>query len=202
MLIKSWPAFCVAQSIQPDTFKVRQLEAQVPVTENMHEFSIEISDQQTEMVVEHSSLTSIIERVLVEEQVDRAQIGLALVNDTEIHRVNKQYLGHDYPTDVISFPLHNSTYEDETIFPNADTLANSSDFTTIEGELIVSTETAKREATAHGWSPDAELLLYVVHGLLHLCGYDDIADEERPKMRNRERELLALWGLCPTGLEA
>jgi probable rRNA maturation factor len=124
------------------------------------------------------------------------------VDDAEIHRVNQQYLGHDYPTDVISFPLHHSADEDETIFPNVEGHNNSPDFVTIEGELIVSTETARREATAHGWSPEAELLLYIVHGLLHLCGYDDIADEERPKMRNRERELLALWGLCPTGLEA
>ena len=72
----------------------------------------------------------------------------------------------------------------------------------LEGELIVSTETALREAAAHGWTPADELLLYVVHGLLHLCGYDDLTDEARPVMRAREREVLAGWQLVPTGLEA
>ena len=73
---------------------------------------------------------------------------------------------------------------------------------TVEGELIVSTETALREAAAHGWSPHDEVLLYVVHGVLHLCGYDDLTDEARPAMRVREREVLAGWQLVPTGLEA
>ena len=72
----------------------------------------------------------------------------------------------------------------------------------LDGELIVSTETALREAAAHGWSPQDEVLLYVVHGLLHLCGYDDLTDEARPAMRVREREVLAGWQLVPTGLEA
>lgn len=174
----------------------------------MPEYSINITDHQTLMVVDQSFLESVIQRVLVEEQIESAVIGLALVDDREIHRLNQQYLGHDYPTDVISFPLHDSCADGATgLDADHQTYSDteieiSSRITSIEGELIVSTETANREAAAHGWSPDAELLLYIVHGLLHVCGYDDIADEERPKMRNRERELLAHWGLRPTGLEA
>ena len=72
----------------------------------------------------------------------------------------------------------------------------------MDGELIVSTETAVREAHAHGWLAEDELILYVVHGLLHLCGYDDLTDDARPLMRSRERQMLALWELTPTGLEA
>ena len=55
---------------------------------------------------------------------------------------------------------------------------------------------------SHGWAAEDELLLYVVHGLLHLCGYDDLTDGARPVMRRRERQVLAYWQLTPTGLEA
>lgn len=174
----------------------------------MIEHSIEISDRQSLMPIRQDHLKSVIQRVLVEEQMDSARIGVALVDDAEIHRVNREFLGHDYPTDVISFPLYDAVEDEGNPFAHQDSHMSSSTECQeqkqfkLEGELIVSTETARREAFAHGWSPDAELLLYVVHGLLHLCGYDDIADEERAKMRSRERELLAIWGLSPTGLEA
>jgi rRNA maturation RNase YbeY len=69
------------------------------------------------------------------------------------------------------------------------------------GELVISVETAAREAPRHQWSLQAELLLYAVHGALHLCGYDDLSDDERAAMRSRERELLQVCGLCPKGLE-
>lgn len=151
----------------------------------MSEYTIDISDQELSPHVEHPFLADVIRRVLAEEKVDSATISVALVSDDEIHKINRQYLGHDYPTDVISFLLNKSSEEGVKI----------------NGELIVSTETAVREAIVHGWSPREELLLYVVHGLLHLCGYDDVTDAERPRMRSREKDLLAIWGFCPTGLE-
>ena len=176
---------------------------------HMPEFTIDITDHLTSPLVEHAFLKCVIHRVLVEEQVDIATISLALVSDCEIHRLNRQFLGHDYPTDVISFLLDESPemasaadfdsgHRASGDSPMSDSLKSS---VKINGELIVSTDTAIREASAHGWSPDAELLLYLVHGLLHLCGYDDLTDEARPVMRSRERELLAIWGFCPTGLE-
>ncbi len=176
----------------------------------MPQYKIEITDRQSTPLVDHAFLEGVIRQVLIDESVDAATISLALVSDAEIHQVNRRFLGHDYPTDVISFLLNESaeTVEGEEICPDQGSSAGLSTATSskipicLEGELIVSTETAIREATAHGWSPVAELLLYVVHGLLHLCGYDDLTDEARPLMRSRERELLALWGFCPTGLES
>lgn len=67
----------------------------------------------------------------------------------------------------------------------------------VDGELVVSTETAHREASGHGWEPEDELLLYIVHGLLHLCGYDDLSQEEQQIMRERERSILKIWNLTP-----
>jgi probable rRNA maturation factor len=177
----------------------------------MSNYSIEITEQLPTSDVDHEFLEGAIRRVLQEEQINRAKISVAIVSDPEIHRVNREFLGHDYPTDVISFLLNEPTTaiakidSDVNIPGEADALhfpgeaVEPCDF--LNGELIVSFETALREANAHGWSPQAELLLYVVHGLLHLCGYDDLTDETRPIMRSKERELLGIWGLCPTGLE-
>ena len=177
----------------------------------MPNYSIEITKQLPTSDVDHEFLEGAIRRVLQEEHISAAKISVAIVSDPEIHRVNREFLGHDYPTDVISFLLNeptiaNSEIDSDLIVPSdlnafhvpGDT-ADLCDF--LNGELIVSFETALREADAHGWSPQAELLLYIVHGLLHLCGYDDLTDETRPMMRSKERELLGIWGLCPTGLE-
>ena len=169
----------------------------------MPAYLIEIADQQSSLFVERAFLEMAVERVLVEEGISSARISIALVDDAEIHRINRQFLGHDYPTDVVSFRLDDLENSDVTIdaMSPASSEASNDSALPLEGELIVSTETAIREAGAQGWSPTAELLLYVVHGLLHLCGYDDLTDEARPVMRSRERELLAIWGFCPTGLE-
>ena len=66
---------------------------------------------------------------------------------------------------------------------------------TIDGEVIVSSEYAAKLAPEFGWEPLEELTLYIVHGLLHLCGYDDLTEAALPVMRQREREVLALIGL-------
>ena len=165
----------------------------------MPRFDIDISNRQTLLAVDELRLRDAIERVLTGEQVRFATINLALVEDSEIHRVNREFLGHDHPTDVISFRLDEAGSQqslaedqksevggqksgvgnressgassDSSLFPPPST---SNPQPHLEGELIVSTETALREAAAHGWSPRDEVLLYVVHGVLHLCGYDDL----------------------------
>jgi probable rRNA maturation factor len=94
------------------------------------------------------------------------------VDNTTIRRLNKQFLDHDEPTDVITFPYSNS---------NAKKL---------EGELVIGVEIAKEQATERGHDVQVELALYVIHGLLHLCGFDDKASNDAMKMRERERHYL------------
>lgn len=170
----------------------------------MPSINIEISVQMPMDCIDESLLKQGIERILYDEGVRHAEISLAIVGDTEIHRVNREFLGHDYPTDVISFLLSDpdsiENQEPVTDSPESEAIPEDS-AGCLQGELVVSVETAIREAQSHGWSPRAELLLYVVHGVLHLCGYDDLTDEARPLMRSKEREILAIWGFCPTGLE-
>jgi len=117
-------------------------------------------------------------RVVLEgEGIANYEISLAFVDDPTIHRLNKQFLQHDEPTDVLTFPLSE---------PRASKL---------QGELVLGTEVALRQATERGHPVNTELALYVIHGLLHLCGYGDHDDEEAVEMRERERHYLAKLGI-------
>lgn len=134
---------------------------------------VEIANRQKSRPVDKSRLRAAVKAVLTGEGMVDASISLAVVDDPEIHRLNVQFLQHDYPTDVLSFAFDHT---DDSV----------------DGEVIVSVDTAARLATELGHSPDDELLLYVVHGTLHLVGYDDHEDEDRAAMRARERHYLAL----------
>jgi probable rRNA maturation factor len=137
---------------------------------------VEISDTQGHLRVEPGDLTGLVRAVLAAEGHRRASISIAVVDQATIHAINRLHLGHDWPTDVISFPLSE---------PSEPTLS---------GELVVSAEMAASTAAEIGARPGDELALYVVHGLLHLCGYDDTSEPEAAAMRRREHELLAACG--------
>jgi probable rRNA maturation factor len=104
------------------------------------------------------------------------QANISIVDDATIHELNREQLDHDWPTDVISF-----------VFEACDDR--------VDGELIASLETAARMAPVMGWSEADELLLYVVHGLLHLAGMDDVSEPDRRRMRQAERDCLLALGV-------
>ena len=122
-------------------------------------------------------MREIVRAVLREEGVSEAEISLAFVDNPAIHQLNKRYLGHDEPTDVLSFPMSD---------PGSKRLT---------GELVIGAELAKIEAESRGHDVQAELALYVIHGLLHLCGYDDKSSSDAEEMRERERYYLRLLSL-------
>lgn len=103
-------------------------------------------------------------------------IGVLITDDDTIQRINREHLAHDYPTDVISF-----AYTQQP--PN------------VEGELIASLDTAARQSSELGWPTLNELLLYVIHGTLHICGLDDQTVEARTQIRLAERQVLAEIGI-------
>jgi len=135
--------------------------------------AVEVSDLQSHLDVGPGSLAAIAARVLRREGVTRAAISIALVDDAAIHALNRRHLAHDWPTDVITFGL------------------SAPGDAVLEAELVVSAEMAATTARASGADPASELILYVVHGLLHLCGFDDHSDDEVTAMRRREAEVLA-----------
>jgi len=138
---------------------------------------IAIASPQEVVPIDRARLREVVRTVLDGERVKDAEISLAFVDNPTIHRLNQRYLQHDEPTDVLSFPLSE---------PNAAKLA---------GELVIGAEVAKAQAEERGHDVQAELALYVIHGLLHLCGYDDHDDTGRRAMRERERHYLALLSL-------
>ena len=95
-----------------------------------------------------------------------------------MHALNRKYLDHDYPTDVLSFVLEE-------------------DGGRLDGEIIASSDYATREAEIYKWTAEDEILLYVIHGSLHLVGYDDLDPASKQKMREAERYYLAPFGLTP-----
>lgn len=104
----------------------------------------------------------------------RPRVSLTLVDDRTIKRLNLRYRGKNRTTDVLAFPM-----EDHAGLPIP-----------LLGEVIVSVETAKRQAREHGHSLHEELDLLIVHGLLHLVGYDDEDPLEARLMHDREMAIL------------
>lgn len=107
---------------------------------------------------------------------DCGEVGVRVTDDSNIHAINREFLQHDYPTDVISFPYDLSPPK-------------------VDGELVVSIDTATAEAPNANWSVREELLLYVIHGTLHLVGFDDTDEAVRSQMRLAEKSALRLIGI-------
>jgi probable rRNA maturation factor len=141
---------------------------------------VEVCDAQCLLKVDVQILAGLARRVLRAEGVERAEISLTLVDNATIRQLNRRHLEHDWPTDVISFLLTDPAEPE------------------LAGEVIVSAEMALTTAAEIGADPWAELALYVVHGLLHLCGYDDTTDAAAISMRAREARALRLEGLTNT----
>jgi probable rRNA maturation factor len=137
--------------------------------------TIQISNQSV-LPLEKQRLRMAVCMVLKEAGTTEAKISVAVVDDPTIARLNRQFLDHEGPTDVLSFALE----EDQG---------------RLEGEIVVSADTATRTAAEYGWSPQEELLFYVVHGALHLVGYDDATPAQRAQMRRRERAVLKQLGI-------
>ena len=106
------------------------------------------------------------------------------MTDPEIHTLNRQYRGKDRPTDVLSFPL-------------ADALQPS-----LLGDVVISVETAARQARRRGHSLREELRTLLIHGILHLLGYDhEISRSEAIRMRRKEREVKIILANCGRGID-
>jgi probable rRNA maturation factor len=138
---------------------------------------VSIHSQQEAVAIDFKRMREVARVVLEGEGRPDAEISLAFVDNATIHTLNKRYLDHDEPTDVLSFPLSD---------PKAKRLS---------GELVIGAEVALSQATERGHDVQAELALYVIHGLLHLCGGDDLEAEDRRAMRQKERHFLKLLGI-------
>lgn len=143
-----------------------------------------------------ASLRKAVELTLRRHATPAARISVALVDDACIAQLNELHLDHAGPTDVLAFDLRDDpdayVSSDHAVAKHCGDVSDRE----VEGEIVVSVDTACREARARGHPVEAELALYTVHGVLHLLGYDDRQAHGAARMHEVEDEILSAMGWC------
>ena len=114
----------------------------------------------------------------VEQFAESAEISVVLTDDEHIQELNRKYRGSDRPTDVLAF----SQIEGEQAKAQAERVAL--------GDVVISVDTAERQAAEQGHALENELDLLIIHGVLHLLGYDDEMEADAAEMRWHEKRIL------------
>ena len=132
---------------------------------------VQIAKNFKDIDVNLPKLKKLVKAVCTRFKLSKATVSIAIVDDAEIRKLNKQFLNRNCPTDCLSFNL-------------------SDDDTRKSFELVVNAEKAVKEANLRGHSSEAELALYITHGLLHNLGFDDSTQGQAKKMHDAEDEIL------------
>ena len=143
---------------------------------------IEVVDRQRRVKLGRGWLERLVRKALRAEKVTEAEVSVLLCDDRRIARLHDEWMGDPTPTDVITFDL-----SEPAGMPGGDGV--------LRGDIVVSTETAVRMAKVVASTPRLETAYYVIHGILHLTGHDDLAPGPRRAMRRRERTLMEALGL-------
>lgn len=128
---------------------------------------------------------------------EEAEVDVTIVDDEEIHRLNRDYRGMDKPTDVLSFALDEEDEDEPELIGGPEEH--------LLGDIIISAETACRQAEEYGHGLERELVYLAIHGFFHLLGYDHMTEEDKAEMRPKEEEALRAINLSeeffdhPTG---
>jgi probable rRNA maturation factor len=140
-------------------------------------YDVRIARRSGEAPKVEAKVRKAIRAVLRRHGVVRARISVALVNDAAMARLNRDHLGHNGSTDVLSFDLRDANEK-----------------TVIDGEIVMSVDMAVKQARKRGHAVEAELALYAVHGTLHLLGYDDRRRADATRMHAMEDEIMSSLG--------
>ncbi len=111
--------------------------------------------------IPRKKIENAVRAVFIGEKLEEVEMRIIYDTDGAIHELNREYLGHDYPTDVITFPLEERP---------------------LEGEVYISADTAAHQAEDYNESLTDVLVRLAVHGALHLAGYDDDTEEKKNRM--------------------
>jgi probable rRNA maturation factor len=122
-----------------------------------------------------------LEEETLEEMAERGQFSIVLVSDRQIRSLNKEWMGKDRPTDVLSFPLSLDPPPSEELPWEV-------------GEIVISVEKAKQQAEEYGHSVDREMAFLLVHGFLHVLGFDHMEPDEEKDMFGRQKQILNASG--------
>ncbi|MDJ0331082.1 MULTISPECIES: rRNA maturation RNase YbeY [Planococcus] len=130
---------------------------------------------------------NILEHAAKEEAVGESEVSVTFVTDEMIRDINREYRGKDQPTDVISFAM-------EELGEGETAIIGSSEPRML-GDIIISLDRTKKQATDYGHSFERELGFLAVHGFLHLLGYDHLTEEDEKKMFSRQDAILLSLGI-------
>jgi probable rRNA maturation factor len=149
---------------------------------------LQIENSQNKIKIDKRKIRGTVLKILKIIDCADKEISLSFVDDENIKQLNKQYLGKDKATNVLSFSLLEGEYGDI----NPQTL----------GDIIVSVETAQRDALYSKLTIDQEINFLIIHGILHLLGYnhENTTKKETNKMRQKEKELFNAINGCNTRL--
>lgn len=136
-----------------------------------------IQNEQETIRIDDDSIKQKTEKILSDLSCEESELSILFVNDNKIQKLNKEYRGIDRPTDVLSFSMDEG--EGGGINP------------WLLGDVIISLETAARQAEEKGHSLEKEVLILLIHGILHLLGYEHENSPEYAKvMEKKEKEIL------------
>jgi probable rRNA maturation factor len=150
--------------------------------------SVFLSDEQS-LPLDLAGLRNLANLVLEHEAYPAAtEVSVLLVSDEVIAEHNTRFMGREGPTDVLAFPI-------EELEPGCPPVSRPGTPPPMLGDVLIAPEQVRRQAVEHGVDFDHELALMVVHGMLHLMGYDHADEEEAVEMEGREGVILAGIGV-------
>ena len=138
-----------------------------------------IQDLQKKIPIRPQRIARLIKTILRKKGIRSCQLSVVFVSPQRMRAINERYLKHSYTTDVLTFNFIKSS--------NLSLLGRS-----INGEIIISPLMARHNARLYQTTTDHEIVLYLIHGILHLLGFDDHRPRDILKMRREEKKLLAL----------
>jgi probable rRNA maturation factor len=137
-----------------------------------------IRNEFPEIEVDLEKVEQKIKKILISLNCNKHEISILFIGNQGIRELNQQFRDIDHSTDVLSFP---QDLEGEPEIPGV----------TVLGDVVISLETARNQSSEHGLSLDEEIILLLIHGILHLLGYDhELSELEDKRMRAKTRELL------------
>jgi probable rRNA maturation factor len=138
---------------------------------------ITIKNLQRKINLNPTQITKIVKTILKHEGVKKTTLSLVFVSNQKIKVLNKKYLKRDHATDVLAFDLTDRAHQKKKT-------------SEVTADIFISTDSAIQNSKKYRTNLDEEIVLYVIHGILHLLGYDDHDPQKTKKMRNKERKLL------------
>lgn len=143
-------------------------------------------DEGFETALDEDWLRSVAVAALQAEHQTDVEMGILITGQERIRQLHKEYMGEDSPTDVLSFAMRERSADDapDFVFPAGDAAHL--------GEVIISYPQAGIQAAEHGHSARREVAILLIHGVLHLLGYDHDEPDRQQKMQEREKDILKL----------